>query len=158
MSRPSIDVGDRMPDFELPDEKGQLVRSEDLLGRGPVVIYFYPKDETAGCTAQACSFRDANEDFARAGARIVGISSDDVESHRKFSAAHKLGFTLLADRGGRVRKAFGVERSMMGLVDGRVTFVIDKGGVVRHRYDSLMRATKHVDEALGIVKDLAERV
>lgn len=150
-----IDVGDRMPTFELPNQRGELVRSAELLGRGPVVIYFYPKDETAGCTAQACSFRDANEDFARAGATIVGISSDDVESHRRFAAAHSLGFTLLADAAGKVRQSFGVERSMLGLVDGRVTFIVDKDGIVRHRYDSLVRATKHVDEALTTVARIA---
>jgi len=150
-----IDIGDPVPGFELRDQRGELVRSADLLGHGPVVIYFYPKDETAGCTAQACSFRDANDDFARAGATVVGISSDDVDSHRRFAAAHSLGFTLLADEGGKVRELFGVERSMLGLVDGRVTFIVDKGGVVRHRYDSLVRATKHVDEALVTVRRLA---
>jgi peroxiredoxin Q/BCP len=150
----SIEAGDRIPEFELPDQDGRLVRSADLLKSGPLILFFYPRDESPGCTVEACSFRDANADFAKAGARVVGISSDDVESHKRFVDKHTLGYTLLADDKGAVRERFGVGK-MLGLVDGRVTFIVDGAGVVRRRYNSMLRVQKHVDEALAAVREIA---
>jgi peroxiredoxin Q/BCP len=150
-----IQVGDRAPKFTLKDQNGAEVDSEVELQKGPLVVFFYPKDETPGCTAEACSFRDATSDFMDAGATVLGISSDDVESHFKFATKHKLPYRLLADVGGKVRSAFGVPRAMFGLSDGRVTYVIDKGGIVRHRYEAMIRATKHVEEAIKVVKSLS---
>lgn len=140
-----IEVGDRAPDFPL---------LQDLLAKGPVVLYFYPKDETAGCTAEACSFRDAYEDFKRAGAEVVGVSSDSDASHASFKQNHRLPFILISDEGGELRKRFGVPRSFLGLVDGRVTYVIDRTGVVRHKFNSQVQPQKHVREALGVLAAL----
>lgn len=150
-----VAVGDRAPAFELPDQDGRPFRLADALGHGPVVVFFYPKDETTGCTREACAFRDEHEDFVAAGATVIGISSDDVASHARFAGKHHLPYRLLADEGGRVRTAFGVPRWGFGLVDGRVTYVLDAGGVVRHRHDAMLAATGHVDAALAVVRRLA---
>lgn len=149
-----IAAGDVAPDFTLQDQEGRTVALSELLEQRCVVLYFYPKDDTPGCTAEACSFRDAYTVFADAGAEVVGISSDDVAAHKAFAARHGLPFRLLADRGGQVRASYGVKKTL-GLIDGRVTFVIDRGGVVRHVFSSQLRAKKHVDEALAIVRRLA---
>ena len=148
--KPGVEVGQRAPDFTLPDANGQPVRLADFSGK-PVVLYFYPKDDTPGCTKEACSFRDQYQDFQDAGAVVIGVSSDSSESHRKFAAKHRLPFTLLADRGGKVRALYGV-RATLGLLPGRVTFVIDGGGVVRHVFNSQLDATRHVAEALGTLR------
>jgi peroxiredoxin Q/BCP len=145
-----IKVGDRAPDFTLPDASGKDVSLAGLGGK-PVVLYFYPKDDTPGCTKEACSFRDQYEDFRDAGAQVVGVSSDSTASHAKFAARHKLPFTLLSDAGGRVRKLYGVPATL-GLLPGRVTFVIDAGGVVRHVFNSQLDATRHVSEALAVLR------
>lgn len=129
---------------------------QELLGQRTVVLFFYPKDDTAGCTAEACSFRDAYEDFKAAGAEVIGVSADDGASHEAFKAKHRLPFTLLTDPGGAAARAFGVKKTL-GLIAGRVTFVIDRQGVIRHRFDSLVRVTRHVEEALQIVKALEAR-
>jgi len=150
----AIQAGDRMPSFELPDANGALVRSQDLLGNGPVVVYFYPKDDTPGCKAEACAFRDQYEVFKDAGAEVVGISSDSSSSHGQFARKYSLPFVLLSDTGNRARKAFGVPRTL-GVLPGRVTYVIDASGTVQHVFSSQIAATKHVDEALAVVKRLA---
>ena len=116
--------------------------------------HFYPKDNTSGCTAEACSFRDSYEVFTEAGAEVVGVSSDSVGSHQGFAARHRLPFILLSDSGGTVRKLYGVERTM-GIVPGRVTYVIDRDGVVRHIFSSQLNATKHVREAIATLQSLA---
>lgn len=105
----------------------------------PVVVYFYPKDDTPGCTAEACAFRDQYQDFTQAGAEVIGISSDGPESHAHFAGKHRLPFVLLSDQGGAVRKAYGVS-AMLGLLPGRVTFVLDKSGTIRHMFSSQLRA------------------
>lgn len=152
MSR--IGVGDRVPSFTLPDQDGRPFRLEDALAKGPLVLFFYPKDETAGCTVEVCSFRDAGADFLAAGAVLAGVSSDDESSHRRFADKHKLPYALLSDRGGALRKELGVPRALLGLADGRVTYVIDQAGIVRHRFESMLGVNKHVDEALSVVKNL----
>lgn len=140
-----------MPDVTLTGEAGP-VRLRDRLTGKALVVYFYPKDETLGCTTQACSFRDQYEDFVAAGAEVIGVSRDDSASHAGFKAHHRLPFTLLTDPGGLLAKAWGV-KGVFGL-GGRVTFVFDKGGVCRNRFDSMVRVNKHVDEALRLVKQL----
>jgi peroxiredoxin Q/BCP len=144
--------GDPMPETTLVGADGP-VQLRDKLGK-PLVVYFYPKDETYGCTIEACKFRDEYEGFAAAGAEVIGVSRDSAESHEKFKSHHKLPFTLLSDPGGKVAQAWGV-KGPLGLLPGRVTYVFDKGGVLRHRFDSNLRFGKHVDEALEVVKRLA---
>lgn len=148
----TLEPGDRIPDLTLPG-KGGPVRLHDFVGKKTLVVYFYPKDETAGCTAEACSFRDSYEDFTAAGAEVIGISGDSVASHESFASHHRLPFVLLSDPDGTARTAFGV-RKTFGLIPGRVTFVIDRGGVVRHVFESQVRVGKHVSEALDVVKRL----
>lgn len=148
-------VGSSIPDVTFTSPEGP-VRVRDLLGERALVLYFYPKDETPGCTAQACAFRDQYQDFLDAGADVVGVSSDDAKSHDGFKQHHRLPFRLLSDPGGAGAKAFGVKKTF-GLLPGRVTFVIDKGGVVRLRFDSQLKATRHIGEALTVVKSLAPR-
>ncbi|HEX2646918.1 MAG TPA: peroxiredoxin, partial [Candidatus Dormibacteraeota bacterium] len=149
-----VKVGDVAPDFTLPDQTGTPVRLSDLLGQKTVVLYFYPKDQTPGCTVEARAFRDSYDAFTAAGAEVVGVSADTVASHRRFVASHGLPFVLLSDRGGKVRDLYGVERTL-GIVPGRVTYVIDRGGVVRHIYSSQLRATQHPREALTQVQAIA---
>ncbi|WP_028648210.1 peroxiredoxin [Nocardiopsis sp. CNT312] len=148
-----IQVGDSAPDFTLPTQTGEKVRLHDRLGEHPVVLYFYPKDNTPGCTAQACAFRDSHEVFSDAGAEVIGVSSDSVERHAAFADQHRLPFTLLSDDGGAVRKKFGVP-SALGLLPGRVTYVIDREGVVRHVFNSMTGIDKHIEEALTVVRGL----
>jgi peroxiredoxin Q/BCP len=155
-SKGRVGVGDPAPDVTLPDQSDKPVRLYDLLEQQTVVLYFYPKDNTSGCTAEACAFRDSYEAFTEAGAQVVGVSSDSATSHEGFSAKHQLPFILLSDTGGAVRKQFGVPRSL-GLIPGRVTYVIDRQGVVRHVFSSQFGATKHVGEALRIVQGLNDQ-
>src|SRR6478672_2491762 len=122
-----IKPGDKAPDFTLTSQSGQSVRLYDRLQSKVVVLYFYPKDETPGCTAEACAFRDSYEVFTDAGAEVIGISSDSADKHAAFAGHHNLPFTLLSDEGRRVRKSFGVPPKL-GLIPGRVTYVIDRTG------------------------------
>lgn len=148
-----IGVGDKAPSFTLDAQDGKSTKLEDLLTKGPVVVFFYPKDDTSGCTAEACSFRDNYDAFQEAGASVVGISSDSVASHRKWADKHGFPFLLLADESGVTRKSWGVPKNL-GLIPGRVTYVLDKGGVVRHLFNSQLSPTKHIEEALGVLKTL----
>lgn len=150
MAKEKIQVGSKVPDFTLPDQTGKNITLSDILKTHQVVLYFYPKDETPGCTKEACTFRDQYEDFKKAGAEVVGISSDSSDSHKNFAANHKLPFTLLSDEKGEVRKLFGVPTTM-GLFPGRVTYVINKQGVVTMVFNSQFNAEKHVSEALKIL-------
>ena len=150
----TIGVGDKAPDFKLRDQNGKEVALSDFRGKKAVVLYFYPKDETPGCTKEACSFRDAYEDFAKAGAEVIGVSGDSSAKHAAFAENHRLPFTLLADEGNKLRKTYGVPATLW-ILPGRVTYVIDKAGVVRHVFDSQLQATRHIDEALAVVKTFA---
>ena len=152
-----IQVGDQAPDFTLPSQSGEPVRLYDRLGERVVVLYFYPKDNTPGCTAEARAFRDSYEAFMNAGAEVIGVSSDSVARHVGFAGQHDLPFTLLSDQGGRVRKNYGVPATF-GVLPGRVTYVIDRGGTVRHVFNSMTRVNQHVSEAVEVVRQLqAER-
>ena len=148
-----LQVGQSAPDFTLTTTSGKSFRLSKQRGRH-VVLYFYPKDDTPGCTAEACSFRDQYEDFQDLGAEVVGISSDSENSHQKFTAKHNLPFELLADTGGLVRKLYEVPRALLGLLPGRVTFVIDKKGVIQYIFNSLSGATDHVSNAMDVLRGL----
>lgn len=139
------------PDFSLPSQWGEMVSLGDFVGKKPVVLYFYPKDDTPGCTKEACAFRDDHDEFGRLDAEVIGISSDSVASHRTFAENHDLPFTLLSDEGGKVRQLYGVPNTL-GLFPGRVTYVIDREGVVRHVFSSQLAASRHVQEALGALR------
>ena len=146
-------VGQLAPDFALPDAAGKSVQLSDYRGKQAVVLYFYPKDNTPGCTAEACAFRDSYAVFKDAGAEVIGVSSDSGESHQQFATQYRLPFTLLSDRGGALRKLYNVPTSM-GLLPGRVTYVIDRDGVVRHIFSSQLNAERHITEALHIIQTL----
>lgn len=148
-----IDVGQPAPVFERVAHEGTTVSTRPPLSK-VLVLYFYPKDETGGCTAQACAFRDAFETFTDAGATVVGVSDDSLESHRSFAEHRRLPFPLLADEQGDLRKSFGVP-NWLGIMRNRVTFVIDRDGTVRHVFQSQLQAKQHVEEALRIVRQLA---
>jgi len=151
-----VKVGDPAPAFSLCSQDGEEVKLSDLLEKGNVVVYFYPKDKTPGCTAEAGAFRDSYPKFEELGAQVVGISSDSVESHQGFASDCNLPFKLLSDPGGQVRKLFGVSSSM-GLMPGRVTYVMDRTGKVRHIFSSQMNPKKHVDEAVAVLKSIRDQ-
>ena len=152
-TKDTVAVGSKAPNFTLPSGSGEMVSLEDFLGKKPVVLFFYPKDDTPGCTKEVCAFRDRFDEFRKLDAEVIGISSDPVESHRSFAERHSLPFTLLSDEGGKVRELYGVPNTF-GLFPGRVTYVIDKGGVVRHIFSSQLAVEKHVEEALETLQYL----
>ncbi len=150
----AIQVGDTAPDFTLPTQKkGEAFHLHDLLGKSAIVLYFYPKDDTKGCTMEACSFRDSYEVFKAAGAEVVGVSADSEESHQKFASKYQLPFILLSDKQGELRKLYGVPTTL-GVLPGRVTYVIDKQGIVRHIFNDMLNGPKHVTEALKTLQEL----
>jgi peroxiredoxin Q/BCP len=146
-----IKIGDVAPDFTLPDQDGKPLTLSSLRGK-VVVLYFYPKDFTSGCTKEACHFRDAYEDFTEAGAVVIGVSGDSQESHRKFRDTNLLPFSLLSDQKGEAKKLYGVSGH---LLPARITFVIDKAGVVRNVFNSKIDMKAHVDEAMKVLKTLS---
>jgi peroxiredoxin Q/BCP len=148
-----IQAGDEAPDFTLPAQSGEPVRLHDRIGERVIVLYFYPKDNTPGCTAEACAFRDSHEIFADAGAEVIGVSSDSVARHTAFAERHQLPFTLLSDQGGRVRKSYGVP-TVLGVLPGRVTYVIDREGTVRNVFSSMTQIDQHIGDALRMVQKL----
>ena len=153
-SMDKINVGSQIPAFTLKDQNGKIFDIDSVKGKKNLVIYFYPKDDSPGCTKEACSFRDQFEVFNEADALIIGISGQSVESHKKFADKYRLSYTLLSDEGNKVRKQFGVPTNFLGLLPGRVTYVVDKTGKVIYLFNSQIQATKHVDEALTILKGL----
>lgn len=145
--------GDIIPNFSLKDQNNEEFDSSSIISQKPVVIYFYPKNFTPGCTKEACQFRDTYQDFQDYGAEVIGISNDSQKSHQKFAQKHELPFILLSDSNNKVRKKFGVKKSLLGMVPGRETFVIDKNGQLIYRFNSL-DASKHMKKALKVIKDL----
>jgi thioredoxin-dependent peroxiredoxin len=148
-----IKAGDKAPDFTLTAQSGEQVRLYDRLASKVVVLYFYLKDETSGCTAEACAFRDSHEVFVDAGAEVIGVSSDSADKHAAFASRHNLPFTLLSDEGSGVRKSYGFP-AILGLAPGRVTYVIDRTGTVRHTFNSMTNIDQHVTAALRMVQRL----
>ena len=147
---PKLPIGASAPLFKLPDGSGSLFSLAEHLGKGAIVVFFYPRDFTPGCTMEVCAFRDRKEELLAAGATcVVGISSDTVKSHLDFGTKYKANYPLLSDEGGVVRSQFGVERGLLGFVDGRATYVLDSAGVIRHKYANVLTADAHVREALA---------
>ena len=147
--------GDQLPLFSLNDHAGIRFSLESVLGNKPLVVYFYPKNETPGCTAEACSFRDHYQEFSDAGAEVIGISSDGVDSHARFRARHALNFRLLSDEGDEVRRKYGIRPDFFGLLPARVTFVADKNGTIVNIYRSQFSVNKHIATALQSLRDLS---
>ncbi|KAG8373866.1 hypothetical protein BUALT_Bualt11G0069800 [Buddleja alternifolia] len=148
-----VTEGTQAPAFTLKDQDGKTVSLSKFKGK-PVVVYFYPADETPGCTKQACAFRDSYEKFKKAGAEVVGISGDGSESHKAFAQKYKLPFTLLSDEGNKVRKEWGVPSDLFGALPGRQTYVLDKNGVCRLVYNNQFQPEKHIDETLKFLKSV----
>ena len=151
---PKIKIGDNAPDFTLSDQDGTPVSLSDYRDTHNVVLFFYPKDFSPGCTKQACGFRDRYEDFIVLGAVVIGVSRDDVASHKRFLDTYLLPFTLLSDPTGSVRSLYGATKGF-GLLPGRYTFIIDKAGVVRHIFTSETNMQKHIDEALRVLHEIS---
>lgn len=147
-----VTIGDKVPTFSLLNQDGVLVEINESIGK-PMVIYFYPKDDTPGCTKEACKFRDEFENFSDLGALVIGISADSVESHKQFEEKYNLPFTLLADTNNKVRKQFGVPNNLF-VIPGRVTYVINKEGIVSYMFNSQFGAEKHIDNTLKKLKEL----
>jgi peroxiredoxin Q/BCP len=151
----TLAIGQQAPDFDKITHDGEQLSLARLRGEKAVVLYFYPKDETPGCTAEACSFRDSYEAFVEAGAIVVGVSADSDASHEKFAAHHRLPFKLISDADGDLRRRYKVPAALLGIVPGRVTYVIDKQGKIRHVFNSMLQAKRHVAEALAVLEKLA---
>lgn len=149
----AVKVGDKAPDFTLPSQMGDNVTLSEYLGKKNVVLYFYPKDESPGCTKEACSFRDNYQELTGLGAEVLGVSGQSIESHKSFATHHGLPFILLSDAENKVRELYGVP-STMGILPGRVTYVIDKQGVVRSIFVSQTHAERHVEEAKKALKEI----
>ncbi|MEH2301582.1 MAG: peroxiredoxin [Nostoc sp.] len=151
-----IKVGDTAPNFTLPAQNGSTISLQDFRGKKAVVLYFYPKDDTPGCTSESCAFRDQYEVFKAAGAEVVGVSADSSESHQRFATKYNLPFTLLTDKGDQVRKLYSATAAF-GLFPGRVTYVIDQQGIVQYVFDSMFNFKGHVEEALKTLQQLAAK-
>ncbi len=149
-----IKIGSTIPNIVLRNQNGELFDLKKETAGKNVVLYFYPKDDTPGCTAEACSFRDQFEDFTDANAVVIGISGQSVESHKAFAEKHQLTFTLLSDEGNKIRKQFGVPTNFFGLLPGRVTYVIDKTGKVVNIFNSQTNISGHIEQSLKILKEL----
>ncbi|MBT8178899.1 MAG: peroxiredoxin [Eudoraea sp.] len=147
-----LKVGDKIPRFTLKDQDGNPFDIGTHIGQKYLVIFFYPKDNTPGCTKEACSFRDRYEEFTERGALVIGISGDSEQSHRKFASKYKLPFTLLADRQNKVRKLFKVEGNLFNLLPGRETYVVDKTGKIVMAFNSI-NAASHMRKALNALKN-----
>jgi peroxiredoxin Q/BCP len=151
----ALKIGDELPRLTLKDQDGENYHFSRLEDKA-LVIFFYPKDFTPGCTKEACSFRDHYEEFQDLGAEVIGISTDNENSHKKFASKHKLPFVLLSDKEKRARKAFGVKPGLLGLLPGRETFVFNKDKKLIHRFNS-MGASQHIPEALNSLKKIQEK-
>lgn len=148
----AISKGDIVPNFKAKTQSGEKFELSNYKGK-PLVIYFYPKDNTPGCTTQACSFRDQYQDFQDLGAEVIGVSGDSEDSHDKFAQKHKLPFILLSDGNKKIRNIFGVPTHFFGLLPGRVTYIIDKEGKVVSIFNSI-KANVHIEHALEMVQKM----
>lgn len=146
-------IGDKLPHFEVKNDNDEKINSAEYVGK-PLIVYFYPKDNTAGCSRQACAFRDEFDIFDSLNIRVVGVSSDSVESHQSFKERLMLPFTLLADVKGEVSKALDVKRDLFGAIPGRESFVFDEGGILRFKYRSQLRFSSHAQKVVEAVKSL----
>lgn len=143
-----LNIGDEVPEFELKDQDGQLFNISKYLGKHHIIVYFYPRDESPGCTTEACTFRDNIEKFDDLNCKIIGISKDSSSRHNSFSKHYKLPFTLLSDRQNKVRQLFGVKPAIPGLIQGRKTYIINTEGKVSHMFEYQYQPRKHVLKSL----------
>jgi peroxiredoxin Q/BCP len=150
---PALNAGDRAPDVTLHLHTGETIPLTELCEKRVVVLFFYPKNNTAICTREACAFRDSYEKFVEAGATVIGVSSDSAENHERFAAKHRLPYLLAIDADGSLRRAFGVPKTL-GVLPGRTTYVIDRSGVIRSIYSAQFAAEAHVNAALAAIKSL----
>lgn len=148
-----LEVGDKLPLFNAKDQNGNDFSIATVLGEKVLVIYFYPKDDTPGCTKQACFLRDQYEDFKAIGAEVIGISGDSVPAHRKFASKYDLPYILLSDSDKSLRKLFGVKANLLGILPGRVTYVVDKNGIIQMVFND-MNASNHLEKTVEKVKSL----
>jgi len=148
-----LSTGDKLPNISLLNKDETMVNIQDKIGNN-LVIYFYPKDLTPGCTKEACSFRDNYERIVELGAEVIGISNDSPATHRKFTKTYRLNYQLLTDQSKKAEKAFGVERNLFGLIPGRETFIFDKNGILVKKFSSQLAATQHVDEAIKALEKI----
>ena len=148
-----LQIGDIIPNFSAKDSNGNDFDSSTIVGVKPAVFYFYPKDDTPGCTAQACSFRDQYEDFKDLGAEVIGISSDSIDSHQNFIKKYNLPFILISDNDKKIRTLFGVKPNLFGMLPGRVTYIVDKNGIIQLVFDSFL-ASNHIPKALETIKKI----
>ena len=148
-----LEVGDKISEFSLSNQEGAVVNMRDYLGK-PIVIFFYPKDDTPGCTREACAFRDDFDKFRNVEASVFGISEDSIDAHKRFQKRYDLPFDLLSDVNNRIRKQFGVRGTFFGLIPGRVTYVIDQKGIIRHIYESQLNFEQHVSKAIEILQSI----
>jgi peroxiredoxin Q/BCP len=146
-----MNPGDQIPDFTALDQNGESVTFSEVVSEGPVVVFFYPKAMTTGCTKESCHFRDLEAEFAAVGARRIGVSVDSVERQQKFDQKHTLGYTLLSDPDRMIAKIFGVTRSGSFFPNKRATFVVAAGGTLLEQIDSEMSMNVHADRALEIL-------
>jgi len=150
----TIKIGIPIPSFTLEDQYGKNFDINSVLGKKNLVIFFYPKDETRGCIKEVCSFRDSYQKFVSTNTEVIGISSDDVNSHLKFSSKYKLPFLLLSDKEQKIRKLFNVPSTLLGLIPGRATYIVDKRGIVRYIYNSQLLAENHISESIKALDGL----
>ncbi len=150
---PPLHLGDMAPQFELKDDQGKTFSLQEALQRGPVVLFFYPKDETGGCIQEVCGFRDGHDELQSLGAQVYGISKDGEDSHKKFRSHYSLPYHLLSDPRGRVAELYGVSKRL-GIIPGRKTFVLESSGRVRLAFSSLLAFQEHMEKALASVQSL----
>lgn len=150
----AIQIGDNCPAFCLPDSQGKQIHVNEYLGQKILVLFFYPKDDTPGCTKEACAFRDAYADFVALGCEVFGISSDASTAHQNFQQKHSLPYVLLSDTQKKVRQLFGVPASLFGLLPGRVTYIVGLDGKIAGIFNSQTNPVGHIHEALKVAKNL----
>lgn len=148
-----LKINDKAPDFKAKDHNGNSISLSNYLGNKYVVLFFYPKDFTPGCTAEACAFRDAYEDFLDAGAEVIGISGDGDASHQNFAKQHKLPYPLLPDTDKKIRKAYDIPTSLLGMVTGRITYLVNKEGLIKYAYRDNLNPVAHIKAILNLIKN-----
>tara|TARA_Y100001968_G_scaffold176456_1_gene161676 strand:- start:1218 stop:1673 length:456 start_codon:yes stop_codon:yes gene_type:complete len=148
----TLRIGCEIPDFSLIDQSGKIRSNKEIKGK-PFVLFFYPKDDTPGCTIEACGFRDKYDLFKVLGAEVWGISNGESSSHLEFASKNNLPYPLLCDKDNLLRRKFGVPK-FLGLLEGRVTYVIDSKGVICHIFEDLLNGPAHIKEALRVLKEI----
>ena len=149
-------MGDRAPNFTGKDQNGNDFSLSELIGKKNIVLYFYPKDFTRGCTIETRSFASAYNALKSLGAEVIGVSSDDVETHKRFASTCGAEFPLISDRDGSIRRLYDVKPTL-GLIPGRVTYIIDKEGRIAHVFSSQLKPSKHAEEAVRVLRELVEK-